>query len=290
MDNVKFKISLTRCKKNGLYNIHSSFLDLEKNLQAKSKYKLYLNELRNNKNIDQYREWVHENKSYERTSISICFNLPKTTINKYALQDKNNKKGKQLFQEEHIFTPGYSIKKNKGEKRKNQKKSRMEKSAESKTPINGNKEISSIQSTLIEDLKDLDKKKIDTTTKDTLVSARIGQGVFRTQVLQLWNNRCCVTGSTAIDAIRASHIKPWRHSNDEERLDPHNGLSLVASLDALFDAGLISFESSGALIISPSFPEKEWSIFQLESRLLTKAPDKATAEYLTYHRKQVFRK
>ena len=160
--------------------------------------------------------------------------------------------------------------------------------AVSNTPIN--KESNFIQSTLTEDLQTLGKKKIDTTTKDALVSARIGQGMFRAQVLQLWDNRCCVTRSKTIDAIRASHIKPWRHSTDEERLDPYNGLPLVASLDALFDAGLISFESSGALIVSTSFPEGERSIFQVESRSLTKAPNEATAEYLAYHRNHVFRK
>ena len=116
---------------------------------------------------------------------------------------------------------------------------------------------------LAEDIKVLVKKKIDITTKDALISARVGQGMFRSQVLQLWNNRCCVTGSTTIDAIRASHIKPWRNSTDEERLNPYNGLPLVASLDALFDAGLISFESSGALIVSPLLSEKNGIYFKL---------------------------
>ena len=113
MSYVKFKISLTRCKEYGLYNTHSSFLDLEKNLQTKCRYNLSLDELRNDKNINQYREWVHKNKNYEKTSISICFDLPETVIDRYGLQDKNNKEGKQLFQDEHIFTPEHSIKRTK---------------------------------------------------------------------------------------------------------------------------------------------------------------------------------
>lgn len=146
------------------------------------------------------------------------------------------------------------------------------------------------QSTLTEDLKNLAKKKIDTTTKDALISARVGQGVFRSQVLQLWDNRCSVTRSTTLDAIRASHVKPWRHSTDKERLDPHNGLPLVASLDALFDAGLITFNSSGTLIVSSSFPETEQRLFGVQSRSLFKAPSDGTALYLTYHREHVFRR
>lgn len=46
------------------------------------------------------------------------------------------------------------------------------------------------------------------TTVQALVDARVGQGKFRADVLGLWNNRCCVTGSSTVAAIRASHIKP----------------------------------------------------------------------------------
>lgn len=255
MSIIKFKISLTSCKKHGLYNSSSSFLDLEKSLQEKCKYKLYLGERRDNKNIDQYRESIHRNKAYDKTSISICFDLPERVIDKYGLQEKGNSTGKKLFQNDHIFTG----------------------------------EAVSTQSILTEDIEVLIKKKIDITTKEALISARVGQGMFRSQVLQLWNNRCCVTGSTTVDVIRASHIKPWRHSTDEERLDPYNGIPLVASLDALFDAGLISFESSGALIVSSLLSENERNIFRVELRSLSNVPYQLTAEYLAYHRKCVFR-
>ena len=143
---------------------------------------------------------------------------------------------------------------------------------------------------LIIDLQTVARKKIKSTTKDALVSARVGQGIFRSQVFELWENRCSVTRSATGAAIRASHIKPWRYSTDEERLDPNNGLPLVASLDALFDAGLISFASFGALITSSVLSESERQIFDLNSRLLTKPPTQKTARYLAYHRNCVFRK
>lgn len=145
-------------------------------------------------------------------------------------------------------------------------------------------------STLIGDLQTITKKRIKSTKKNTLVSARVGQGIFRSQVLELWDNRCSVTRSVTGAAIRASHIKPWRHSTDEERLDPNNGLPLVASLDALFDAGLISFESSGDLIVSSILSESEQQIFDLDSRSLTKTLTQKTAVYLEYHRDCVFKK
>src|SRR5262249_47265722 len=121
-------------------------------------------------------------------------------------------------------------------------------------------------------------------------AARIGQGRFRTEVFQLWQNRCGVTGSETQHAIRASHIKPWRESTNDERLDPRNGLPLVASLDALFDAGLISFESSGKLIVSSEMSAEERQIYGLDEKALAMKPAAKTAGYLAYHRKHVFRK
>jgi hypothetical protein len=142
--------------------------------------------------------------------------------------------------------------------------------------------------TLAEDLRKIINGKIDTTTKDALVSARLGQGRFRAEVLQLWGNRCAVTKSITLDAIRASHIKPWCESTDEERLDPSNGLPLIASLDALFDAGLISFDSSGKLIVASELTTSERHIFGIGAESLTKKPTAKTAKYLAYHRANCF--
>lgn len=148
----------------------------------------------------------------------------------------------------------------------------------------------SLDNPRIEDVLIISRKKIDSTIKAALVNARVGQGKFRSEVLELWGNSCAVTGSATSEAIRASHIKPWRHSTDDERLDPNNGLPLVASLDALFDTGLISFASSGPLIVSSVMAKSERQIFSLNSLSLTKAPPQKTAEYLAYHRASVFRK
>ena len=141
-----------------------------------------------------------------------------------------------------------------------------------------------------EDVLIIARKKIDSTIKAALVNARVGQGKFRSEVLELWDNCCAVTGSVTIDAIRASHIKPWRHSTTEERLNPNNGLPLVASFDALFDAGLISFASSGVMIVSSVLSESERKIFGLNSQSLTKAAPQKTALYLAYHRDCVLKK
>jgi hypothetical protein len=154
-------------------------------------------------------------------------------------------------------------------------------------PNDGNATDLDDNTALIEDLEAISARHIESTTKESLVNARVGQGLFRSQVLQLWGNCCAVTGSATLDVIRASHIKPWRKSTDDERLDPHNGLPLVASFDALFDAGLITFDSSGTLIVSPKLPIEERRKLNVEGSL-RKRPSKGAADYLAYHRGNVF--
>ncbi|HEX2094984.1 MAG TPA: HNH endonuclease signature motif containing protein [Longimicrobiaceae bacterium] len=125
---------------------------------------------------------------------------------------------------------------------------------------------------------------LSATERDALVSARVGQGAFRTAVLARWEGRCAVTGSSTLEAIRASHIKPWRLAANEERLDPANGLPLVATLDALFDAGLIAFGGDGGMLVSERLAPEERERLYMHGCRLRQCPDAATAAYLAEHR------
>ena len=70
---------------------------------------------------------------------------------------------------------------------------------------------------LAEDLKPIVTSQADDpTTVQALVDARVGQRQIARAVLKLWKNRCCVTGSSTVAAICASHIKPWRESTDAD--------------------------------------------------------------------------
>lgn len=138
---------------------------------------------------------------------------------------------------------------------------------------------------LEQDLEEIEAQQgIDLTTRKALVDARRGQGKFRTQVLKSWGDCCSVTCSTIWPALRASHIKPWRESNNKERLDPNNGLPLIANLDSLFDAGLISFDSAGKLLTSPELTTTEREIFGIFDKSLRKKPNAKMSAYLAYHR------
>lgn len=102
----------------------------------------------------------------------------------------------------------------------------------------------------------LDNDDLSKTEKRNLVKSRIGQGVFRQKVLTYWK-ACAVTNFKDTSLLVASHIKPWRASNNSERLDPFNGLLLAPNLDRTFDTGLITFQTDGRIQLSPLLTEPE---------------------------------
>jgi hypothetical protein len=93
-------------------------------------------------------------------------------------------------------------------------------------------------------------KSLKETEREALVRARIGQGLYKERVKKI-EMRCRVTGVDNPVHLIASHCKPWRDANNEERLNGENGLLLTPSIDHLFDRGFIGFENDGKLIISP---------------------------------------
>lgn len=127
------------------------------------------------------------------------------------------------------------------------------------------------------------------TEKEALVLARRGQGLFRERVQEI-EERCRVTRVERLEHLRASHIKPWRDSSNEERLTGGNGLLLTPSIDHLFDQGFISFHDDGRLLISPVAHtgslhkmgvsiDREVNVGRFSER---------QAGFLEYHRDEVF--
>lgn len=122
-----------------------------------------------------------------------------------------------------------------------------------------------------------------------LVKQRLGQQLYRSHLLTQWDNACAVTGLTDARLLRASHAKPWADATDAERLDPDNGLPLAVHLDALFDAGLISFSDAGAILLSPSLTAQAMAILGVTTDLHLRLPlSPQQCHYLAYHRKHIF--
>ena len=129
---------------------------------------------------------------------------------------------------------------------------------------------------------------ISTTEMQQLVMARRGQGSYRRNLCAL-EKFCRVTGATNLKHLRASHMKPWRVSNNDERLSGNNGLLLSPHVDHLFDQGYITFNDSGALIISSQLDRRTiecWRIMPAHSSACFRQEQ---LSFIKYHREYIFR-
>ena len=116
-----------------------------------------------------------------------------------------------------------------------------------------------------------------------LIKSRRGQGVFRDNVEAL-GARCRITGVTNLKYLRASHIKPWRKSTDQEKIDGNNGLLLAPHIDMLFDAGFISFENDGTLIVSAQIEPGLLTSWGISQNLNVGLFSSRQSFYLEHHR------
>lgn len=121
------------------------------------------------------------------------------------------------------------------------------------------------------------------------VLVRTAQGKYRRDALRLWGNRCAVTEMAEPKVLIASHIKPWRESKAEERVDARNSLILSPTYDKLFDLGFITFKpDTGKILLSQGISTSNWDKLKIDdSRHLTMIPD-GTEEYLAYHNTHIF--
>jgi hypothetical protein len=127
------------------------------------------------------------------------------------------------------------------------------------------------------------------TQRQQKVNVRIGQGLFRTRILD-FEQKCRLTGISNPRLLVASHIKPWRDCTSEERLDGANGLLLTPHVDRLFDRGLISFEDTGEVKVSPRVPAADLRRLGLAdpTNQSTSAFVERQRPYLAHHREHIF--
>jgi putative restriction endonuclease len=137
-------------------------------------------------------------------------------------------------------------------------------------------------------LRDIElRSDIGPTEKEQLILARRGQGRYR-QNLGSLETRCRVTQVSDPRHLRASHIKPWRKSDDREKLDANNGLLLSPHVDHLFDRGFISFTDAGDMMVSKHLNPSLLTAWGLGVTLKTSAFSPEQCVYLEYHRREVF--
>lgn len=131
---------------------------------------------------------------------------------------------------------------------------------------------------------------IPETEKRSLVLARRGQGAFRAAVEKI-ESACRVTRVDRREHLVASHAKPWRDSDNAERLNGENGLLLTPTIDHLFDKGFITFEDSGRLVVSPVAHRDSMRRMGIEvdGSLNVGAFSAGQQHFLEYHRENIFR-
>jgi putative restriction endonuclease len=126
------------------------------------------------------------------------------------------------------------------------------------------------------------------TDREAIIRARRGQGLFKQNVIRI-ERRCRITGVENLVHLVASHCKPWRDSNNEERINGENGLLLTPSIDHLFDRGFIGFEDNGTLIISPVAHHPSLQRMGIETRKVLNVGEftEGQRSFLDFHRNAV---
>lgn len=126
------------------------------------------------------------------------------------------------------------------------------------------------------------------------VKTRVNQNVFRQIILNVYSTKCAISGIDIPELLNASHIIPWS-KNENERLNPSNGICLSKLYDAAFDKGLIGIKTDFSIILSSKIKEHrkeayfekhfgflEFSKLNLPERFLPKK------EFLEYHLDTIF--
>lgn len=132
-------------------------------------------------------------------------------------------------------------------------------------------------------------QKLTKTEREAVITARIGQGIFRENLIKKYDGCCIVTGVDDKRILVASHIRPWSVSTNEQRLSVENGLLLSTLYDKLFDIGLITFSEEGQIICSRELENKNIDLLKIDRN---KKYDLKTSavfiENLKYHQNVVF--
>ena len=131
--------------------------------------------------------------------------------------------------------------------------------------------------------------------KQVQTRARVGQNLFRKSVLSSYNFRCCISELSVQKLLVASHIIPWK-DDQNNRLNPRNGLCLSMIHDKAFDLGMITITDDLKVLVSQKYHSESDEFFQnslgyFDGKELV-LPNKFSPDrdFLAYHREEIFEK
>lgn len=128
--------------------------------------------------------------------------------------------------------------------------------------------------------------------KPTLRIPRLGQGGFRSQIIDAYSRRCAVTGERTLPALEAAHIIPFA---EVQHHDLRNGLLLRADLHKLFDDGYVTVDPAFHFHVSRRNKdefENGRDYYALHGRVITLPNDPSIApdsQYLERHASRIYK-
>jgi putative restriction endonuclease len=140
-----------------------------------------------------------------------------------------------------------------------------------------------------------DTRNLKGETKIREVKTRVNQNFFRQVVIANYSGKCAITGIDIPDLLVASHIIPWS-KNEEERLNPENGICFSALYDKAFDKGYIGINEKLKILISSQLKNKEKEDYYSKyfshlsgTRIFLPNKYHPKKEFLQYHLDLIFR-
>lgn len=120
---------------------------------------------------------------------------------------------------------------------------------------------------------------------------RLGQAIFRVQVLDAYGRACAVTGEHSLPVLEAAHIKPYALGGEHAVA---NGLSLRSDIHRLFDKGYVTADEDGRFVVSRRLKadfENGRAYYALHGHVMSLPAEPArqpSRDALAWHREQVF--
>lgn len=125
----------------------------------------------------------------------------------------------------------------------------------------------------------------------TLHRPRLGQGIFRVQVLDAYDRACAVTREHSLPVLEAAHIRPYSDGGEHSVA---NGLALRTDLHRLFDRGYITVDDQHRLVVGRRLHDdfangRTYYAFDRRPLTLPARPERRPSpEALAWHREQRF--
>jgi putative restriction endonuclease len=163
-------------------------------------------------------------------------------------------------------------------------------------PYESEKLRAQFEKTTIVKINQIDEKELPKIGKvrEQMIKARVNQSFFRTIVLASYNSTCCITGLQNSELLIAGHIKPWVE-DENNRLNPRNGICINALHDRAFETGLITITLDSKIRVSSSLkknqnskPIEEFFLKYDNKEIILPSRFLPDSEFLEYHNKKRF--